>query len=191
MREIRPALTLLLIFAVLLGIAYPLAVTGIGQVLFPTTANGSLIERDGQIVGSRLIGQNFTRPEYFHPRPSASQYDATASGGTNLAPSNSALISAIRDRTSAAARDSGGRPVPIDLVTASASGLDPHISPQSAYIQVSRVARVRQLQEDALRKLIDEHTEEQTFDMLGQARVNVLALNMALDELTRRRSQQR
>ncbi len=183
MKELRPALTLLLAFTVLLGLAYPLSITGIGQVFFPTAADGSLIERDGRVIGSQLIGQRFSRPDYFHSRPSAAGegYDATQSGGTNLAPSNSVLIAAIAGRTAEAARDSNGRPIPIDLVTASGSGLDPHISPESAALQVSRVARERQVHEDAVRALVFEHIEPPSFGVLGKARVNVLRLNLALD----------
>lgn len=183
MKELRPALTLLLAFTVLLGLAYPLAITGIGQVLFPTAADGSLIERDGRVIGSHLVGQRFSRPDYFHSRPSAAGkgYDAAQSGGTNLAPSNSVLIAGIAGRTAEAARDSNGRPIPIDLVTASGSGLDPHISPESAALQISRVARERQVHEDAVRALVLEHIEPPSFGVLGKARVNVLRLNLALD----------
>jgi K+-transporting ATPase ATPase C chain len=193
MKEFRPALVLFLLFFVLTGLAYPLSVTGLGQFLFPHRADGSLVERDGRVIGSELIGQAFTRPEYFHPRPSAAGqgYDASASGGSNLAPSNKALIEAIGERTAAAARDSGGRPVPIDLVTASGSGLDPHISPRSALLQVSRVARTRRLPEDQVRTLVEQHVEQPAFDILGRPRVNVLALNLSLDAFAKRHHQTR
>lgn len=188
MKELRPALVLVLLFTVIAGIVYPLTVTGIGQILFPGAADGSLIERDGKVIGSGLIGQQFTDPRYFHPRPSASDYDATRSGGTNLAPSSEALLQDITARTAAAGRDSNGRPVPIDLVTASGSGLDPHISPQSAALQVSRVARERQIRESDLRALVEQHIEQPTFGIFGKPRVNVLKLNLALDQTAGRRS---
>lgn len=184
MKELRASLTLLLIFTALLGLAYPLSVTGIGQLLFPAAANGSLIERDGRVIGSALIGQSFTDPRFFRPRPSAAGegYDASQSGGSNLAPSNRMLINAIAERTAAAARDSNGRPIPIDLVTASGSGLDPHISPESAVIQIPRIVRERQISEDVVRALISAHIEPPDLGFLGSPRVNVLKLNLALEE---------
>jgi K+-transporting ATPase ATPase C chain len=188
LKELRPAFSLLAIFTILFGFVYPLLITGIGQILFPTKANGSLIMREGRVVGATMIGQQFLKPEYFHPRPSAAGengYDALHSGGSNLAPSNHALINAIKERTAAAAREINGRPLPIDLVTASASGLDPHISPENASAQVARVARARRLNEELVRDLVDRFVENETFGIFGAPRVNVLALNLALDDASR------
>jgi potassium-transporting ATPase KdpC subunit len=182
---LRPALVLTALFALLLGIVYPLAMTGLSQTLFPSAANGSLIERNGQIVGSRLIGQTFTSDACFHGRPSAAGkgYDAMASAGSNLGPASRALTDRIAaDRTTL--QTSPGTPVPPDLVTTSASGLDPHISPEAALFQVSRVAKARKLQEDVLRKLVADHTEGPLAGLLGENRVNVLELNLALDSMT-------
>ena len=180
--QIRPAIALLAIMTVLTGVAYPLAMTGIGQALFPHQANSSLISRDGVVVGSEYIGQTFTRPEYFHGRPSAVDYDAASSGGTNLAPTNRELVDAVGERSRQIAAESGVRQVPIDLVTSSGSGLDPHISPESAYLQVKRVAEARGLPAQELRRMVDAHVETPLFGVLGAAAVNVLKLNLALDE---------
>jgi K+-transporting ATPase ATPase C chain len=168
------------------GVAYPLLVTGIAQMVFPFQANGSLIVKDGKVVGSALIGQPFDDPRYFWGRPSATNpfaYNAGASSGSNLSPTNPALISAVQGRVDAlrAADPGNTAPVPVDLVTASGSGLDPHISPAAALYQASRVARARNLAPDAVRALVERHTERRFLGVLGELRVNVLALNLGLD----------
>jgi K+-transporting ATPase ATPase C chain len=175
-----------IVLTVLLGVVYPLVLTGLSQLLFKEKANGSLITRDGTVVGSRLIGQAFTGPGYFHSRPSAAGtapgYDATASNGTNLGPTSQQLFETnIKAAASAAQADNPDTPIPVDLVTSSASGLDPHISPASAEFQVARVARARQIGEDEVRRLVREHTEGRDLGILGEPRVNVLELNLALD----------
>jgi len=187
--QIRPALTMLLILTVLTGLIYPLAVTGLAQLFFPDQANGSLIVRDGKVTGSKLIGQYFDKPEYFWSRPSATSpfpYNAAASGGSNLGPTNPALVDAVKARVAALrAADPGNEsPVPVDLVTASGSGLDPHISPAAALYQVKRVARARGLEEGTVQTLVTQHTEGRQFGLLGERRVNVLQLNLALDALS-------
>ncbi|WP_295458152.1 potassium-transporting ATPase subunit KdpC [uncultured Thiodictyon sp.] len=187
-RLLRPAATLLLILTVLTGIAYPFLVTGLAQLAFPDQANGSLIRRDGRPVGSALIGQAFTGPGYFWGRPSATAptpYNAAASGGSNLGPRNPALRAAVAARVAAlrAADPGNTAPVPVDLVTASGSGLDPHISPAAAEYQVARVARVRGLEPARLRALVVQHTQRRQFGMLGEPRVSVLQLNLGLDAL--------
>ncbi|MFK8252939.1 potassium-transporting ATPase subunit KdpC [Ancylobacter terrae] len=192
---LRPALVLLALFTALTGIAYPLAVTGIAQMAFPSAANGSPVTVEGRVVGSALIGQSFTSERYFHGRPSAttapdpqdparsvdSPYNGASSTGSNLGPSSAALAGAVQARVAAL----GGGPVPADLVTASASGLDPDISPAAAARQVGRVARVRGLSEAEVRALVKRITIGRTFGVLGEPRVNVLALNLALDDLKR------
>jgi len=167
---------------VLLGIIYPLVVTGIAQVLFPKKANGQLIEANGKVIGSRVLAQAFTAPGYFHPRPSAVNYDPTGSNGSQLGPTNQKLIDRVKGDTAALHAENAGAPVPIDLVTASASGLDPEITPAAAAFQISRVARARGINEDQLRELVSKHTEDRQWGFLGEARVNVLVLNLELDK---------
>jgi K+-transporting ATPase ATPase C chain len=187
LKELRLALLLVLSMTVLTGLIYPLAVTGIAQLLLPSSAKGSLIYNDeGEPIGSELIAQNFTRPEYFHPRPSAIAYDAQMSGATNAAPSSKRLIEKITERTEAARAGLGERQIPIDIVTASGSGLDPHISPAAAYTQAPRIAGLRNMAEGDLWTLIAAHVEDRTFTVLGEPRINVLKLNLALDALPKR-----
>ncbi len=188
--QMRPALTMLLLLTVLTGLLYPLAVTGIAHTLFPEQANGSLIAREGKVIGSALIGQYFDKPEYFWSRPSATSpfpYNAAASGGSNLGPTNQTLIETVKTRVAAlrGADPSNDLPMPVDLVTASGSGLDLHISPAAALYQVKRVARARGLDETLVQELVSRHTEERQFGLLGERRVNVLRLNLALDALHR------
>ena len=187
--QIRTALTMLLIFTVLTGLLYPLSVTGLAQLFFPEQANGSLIVHNGKVIGSKLIGQYFDKPEYFWGRPSATSpfpYNAAASGGSNLGPTNPALIEAVKARVAAlrSADPGSDSPIPVDLVTASGSGLDPHISPAAALYQVKRVARARGLEENAVHTLVTQHTEGRQFGLLGERRVNVLQLNLSLDALS-------
>jgi len=188
--QIRPALTMLLILTVLTGLVYPLSVTGLAQFFFPEQANGSLIVHNGKVIGSKLIGQYFDKPEYFWSRPSATSpfpYNAAASSGSNLGPTNPALLEAVRARVAALrAVDPGNdSPIPVDLITASGSGLDPHISPAAALYQVKRVARARGLDENTVHTLVTQHTEGRQFGLLGERRVNVLQLNLSLDALSR------
>ncbi len=186
---VRPALVLTVLFAILLGLAYPASLTGLGQILFPKQANGSLIRDGDRIVGSQLLAQAFTGSSYFHPRPSAagSGYEADNSYGSNLGPTSQVLADRI-NADAAALKTSPGVNVPPDLVTTSASGLDPHIAPEAAYFQVARVAQARQLNEAELRKIIAVHTEGAILGFIGEPRVNVLELNLALDTMTHARA---
>jgi potassium-transporting ATPase KdpC subunit len=186
--HLRTAILMVVVLTILLGIIYPLVMTGVAQVLFPSQANGSLVrDTSGNVIGSAILGQNFTQPQYFHPRPSAAGsdgYDATASGGSNLGPTNQKLIDAVKDRTDAYRQENSlaaDVPVPVDAVTTSASGLDPDISPANALIQAARVAKARNVSEDQVRSLVNQYTEGRTLFVLGEPRVNVLKLNLALD----------
>jgi len=185
-RQVFPALVVFLVLTVLTGVVYPLVLTGVAQVAFPGRSDGSLIERDGTVVGSRLLGQNFSGARYFHPRPSAAGdgYDGASSSASNLGPTNEDLLTAIEERV-AAYRDLNGVPsdaeVPVDAVTASGSGLDPHISPENARLQAPRVAEARGLSLEDVLGLVDDHTDERALGFLGEPGVNVLELNLALD----------
>ena len=195
LREIRPAIVLLIALTVITGLAYPLVMTGIAGVLFPRQAQGSLVEREGIVVGSALIGQEFTSERYFHGRPSATTapdpqdstktvpkpYNAANSGGSNLGPTNKALIDRISADVEALKKENSSAAVPIDLVTTSGSGLDPDISPEGALFQVPRIARARNLPEDRVREIVNEHIQRPLVGVIGEPRVNVLALNLALD----------
>ncbi len=188
MSVFRPALVLLGLFTVLTGLLYPLLVTGVAQALFADKANGSLIEADGKVRGSRLIGQAFSEPRYFWSRPSATSptpYNGASSSGSNQGPLNPALLDAVKQRVAAlrAADPENKAPVPVDLVTASGSGLDPDISPAAALYQVNRVAKARDLVPDAVEQLVRDHIEERSLGLFGEPRVNVLELNLALDAL--------
>ena len=189
---IRPAVSLFVVLTAITGVAYPLAVTGVAKLAFPSQAAGSLIVRDGKAVGSSLIGQSFVDPKYFWSRPSATSptpYNAANSGGSNQGPLNPALVDAVKERVEAlkAADPGNTAPVPVDLVTASASGLDPHISVAAALYQAARVARVRGVAPDAVQALIARHTEDRLLGVFGEARVNVLELNLDLDAVSHAR----
>ena len=184
-RNLIAAVLMTIVTTVLLGIIYPLAITGIAQVAFPDQANGQLIERDGRVVGSRLIGQGFSSAGYFRSRPSAAGmgYDAANSAGSNLGPTNKKLMDAVKANVEAAQKENPNTPVPVDLVTTSASGFDPHVSPAAADFQVPRVARERGASETDVKRLVAAHTEGRTFGFFGEPRVNVLELNLALDAM--------
>jgi len=183
----RTSIRFTIVTTVLLGIGYPLVVTGIAGVVFPRKAAGSLILRDGQVIGSALLAQSFTSDKYFHPRPSAAGngYDATASGGSNLAQSNKTLVDRIQGSIDKLAAENPGKPVPIDLVTTSGSGLDPDITPDAAFFQVSRVAKARGIPEDRIHRLVDAHVAKRQLGVLGEPRVNVLLLNLDLDNVNK------
>ena len=198
LREIRPAIVLLLALTAITGVAYPLAMTGIAGAIFPVQAQGSLIEKDGKVVGSALIGQEFKDDKYFHGRPSATlapdpndstktvsaPYNAANSGGSNLGPTSKALADRVKDDVEKLKAENPSQPVPVDLVTTSASGLDPDISPEAALFQVPRVAKARSLPEDRVRALVEQKVQGRFLGLLGEPRVNVLALNLALDAAT-------
>lgn len=197
LKEIRPAIVVLVVLAAITGLAYPLAMTGIAQALFPGQANGSLIEQDGKVIGSALIGQDFASDKYFHGRPSATTapdpkdasktvsapYNASNSMGSNLGPTSKDLAERLKGDVEKLKAENASEPVPVDLVTTSGSGLDPHISPDAAFFQIPRVARARNMQDKALRALIVGQIEGRASGFLGEPRVNVLKLNLALDKL--------
>jgi K+-transporting ATPase ATPase C chain len=189
LKHIYPAVALTIVLTVLLGIIYPFVMTGLSELLFKEKARGSLIEREGKVIGSRLIGQPFKGPGYFHSRPSAagSGYDAAASGATNLGPTSKQLFEEqVRARAKQLHSENPGVKIPIDLITSSGSGLDPHISPAAAEFQIPRVARERRISEDEVRQLVRKHTEGRQLGVLGESRVNTLELNLALDEASRK-----
>ncbi|MGA9973798.1 MAG: potassium-transporting ATPase subunit KdpC [Candidatus Sulfotelmatobacter sp.] len=184
-KNLITAVLMTVVTTILFGLLFPLVITGMAQVLFPKQANGELVTRNGKMVGSRLIGQSFSSPGYFHSRPSSAGtgYDATSSGGSNLGPTNQSLIARVRGDADRLQKENPGTEIPMDLLTTSGSGLDPDISPEAAEFQVPRISRERGLSEDVVREAVRQHTESRQFGFLGEPRVNVLELNLTLDEI--------